>query len=200
MVLPFKTTKNEAKYEALIVGLGIAKWLSVAYLKVYRVSQLVVNQVRGEYLAKDEHIKKFLKEAKAMVEGSTNFEIEAIPREANMEVDTLSKYVWHPTQSIIHFIECIACPCVYECFNVHATPNWATPIRKFFKTGVEPQDEAEARRMSRLAPSYTLIVGILYKKEFSTPLLRCITPSKMMTCMKDMPLVMKNKVNCLKLL
>lgn len=25
MVLPFKTTKNEAEYEALIVGLGIAK-------------------------------------------------------------------------------------------------------------------------------------------------------------------------------
>lgn len=48
LVLTFKATKNEAKYEAVIIGLRLAKGLGVASLHVYCDSQLVLNQVKGE--------------------------------------------------------------------------------------------------------------------------------------------------------
>lgn len=47
LVLTFKAINNEAKYEALIVGLRIAKRIGVASLELYCDSQLVVNQVKG---------------------------------------------------------------------------------------------------------------------------------------------------------
>ena len=49
----FKSTNNEVEYEALLVGLIIAIELGVESLDAFSDSQLVVNQVRGDYLAKD---------------------------------------------------------------------------------------------------------------------------------------------------
>ena len=47
----FKASNNEAKYEALIVGLNLAKEMKVKSLKIYSDSQLVVCQVTDKYRA-----------------------------------------------------------------------------------------------------------------------------------------------------
>ncbi|GFS38889.1 hypothetical protein Acr_00g0059990 [Actinidia rufa] len=49
----FKATNNEAEYEALLAGLRVATELGAQSLEVFSDSQLVVNQVQGDYLAKD---------------------------------------------------------------------------------------------------------------------------------------------------
>ena len=49
----FKVTNNEAKYEALFTGLRVTIELKVESLDVYSNSQLLINQVQGDYLAKD---------------------------------------------------------------------------------------------------------------------------------------------------
>ncbi|XP_057501691.1 uncharacterized protein LOC130785526 [Actinidia eriantha] len=49
----FKVTNKEAKYEALHAGLRVTTELEVEFLDVYSDSQFVVNQVPGDYLAKD---------------------------------------------------------------------------------------------------------------------------------------------------
>ena len=56
----FKTSNNQAEYEALITGLRIAKDLKVDKLKAHSDSQLVVGQTRGEIEAKDPVIEKYL--------------------------------------------------------------------------------------------------------------------------------------------
>ena len=58
--LQYPTTNNEAEYEALLIGLRIAKVLGVTTLKVQSYSQLVVGQVNGEYEAKKERMVKCL--------------------------------------------------------------------------------------------------------------------------------------------
>lgn len=58
--LAFKTTNNEAEYEALVVGLSIAKALGATEVEVKTDSQVVVNQVLGVYVAKDKKLKKYL--------------------------------------------------------------------------------------------------------------------------------------------
>lgn len=48
----FWTTNNDAKYKALIVGLKLAHKLRLSKIRVLSDSQLVVNQKKGEYVAK----------------------------------------------------------------------------------------------------------------------------------------------------
>ena len=59
--LQFSATNNEAKYEALLTGLSLAKALGAKNLIVYADSQLIIGQVKGDYEAKEERMQKYLK-------------------------------------------------------------------------------------------------------------------------------------------
>ncbi|GFZ05223.1 hypothetical protein Acr_17g0007950 [Actinidia rufa] len=58
----FKATNTEAEYEALFAGLRIAVELGAQSLEIFSDSQLVVNQVQGDYLAKDARMMAYLGE------------------------------------------------------------------------------------------------------------------------------------------
>lgn len=47
---------NDVEYEALIIGLIIANGVGTTSLRVRCDSQLVVNQVKGEYATKEEQM------------------------------------------------------------------------------------------------------------------------------------------------
>ena len=49
--LAFDCTNNEAKYEALLIGLNILKKLGARRIVVYGDSKIVIKQVKGEYQA-----------------------------------------------------------------------------------------------------------------------------------------------------
>uniref|UniRef100_A0A803M914 RNase H type-1 domain-containing protein n=1 Tax=Chenopodium quinoa TaxID=63459 RepID=A0A803M914_CHEQI len=49
----FKATNNEVEYEALIVGMNLAKDLGASKLQVLCDSLLVASQMNGEFAAKD---------------------------------------------------------------------------------------------------------------------------------------------------
>ncbi|GFS38896.1 hypothetical protein Acr_00g0060030 [Actinidia rufa] len=55
-------TNNEAEYKALLAGLRVATELGAQSLEVFSDSQLVVNQVQGDYLAKDARMIAYLGE------------------------------------------------------------------------------------------------------------------------------------------
>ncbi|KAG5565479.1 hypothetical protein RHGRI_001387 [Rhododendron griersonianum] len=56
----FKATNNEAEYEALVVGLELAKAVGANHVLAKSDSQLVVGQVLGEYTVKEEVMQKYL--------------------------------------------------------------------------------------------------------------------------------------------
>ena len=58
--LDFPSTNNEAKYEALVAGLDLAKVVGAASVVIYCNSQVVTNQVNGDYECKSERMKKYL--------------------------------------------------------------------------------------------------------------------------------------------
>ncbi|GJT05497.1 reverse transcriptase domain-containing protein [Tanacetum coccineum] len=66
----FETTNNEAKNEALIAGLRIAKKMGVKNLKVNVDSKLVANQENGTYIAKETDMIKYLEKVKALTRPS----------------------------------------------------------------------------------------------------------------------------------
>ena len=54
--LRFSTTNNETKYESILTGLRLEKMLGVKNLLIQSDSKLVVEQIKGEYEAKEERI------------------------------------------------------------------------------------------------------------------------------------------------
>ncbi|XP_052171502.1 uncharacterized protein LOC127787482 [Diospyros lotus] len=87
----FRTSNNQAEYEALIVGLGLAKEVGATKLIARNDSQLVINHVKGEFQAKDHQLSKYLNKVKALSEAIESFNIEYVPREQNLRVDLLLK-------------------------------------------------------------------------------------------------------------
>ena len=63
----FKASYNEAEYEALIVGLRLARELQVYNVKIFSNSQLVVNQVNDIYLVRGEKMAAYLDKAKEFI-------------------------------------------------------------------------------------------------------------------------------------
>ena len=55
--LDFPTTNNEAEYEALVVGLDLARATRATSVVIYCDSQVITNQVNGDYKCKDEKMK-----------------------------------------------------------------------------------------------------------------------------------------------
>ena len=58
--LNFPTTNNEAEYEALVAGLSLTKVVEASSVVIYCDSQVVTNQVNGDYKCKGERMKRYL--------------------------------------------------------------------------------------------------------------------------------------------
>ena len=63
----FKASNNKAEYEALIVGLKLAKEIKVESLEIFSDSQLVVCQSTDEYQAREEKMTVYLQKAKELL-------------------------------------------------------------------------------------------------------------------------------------
>ncbi|GJQ88956.1 reverse transcriptase domain-containing protein [Tanacetum coccineum] len=72
-------------------GTEIAAQIGVHNLHVSVDSKLVVNQVLGTYIAKEENMVKYLEKAKNLISGFGNFSISQVPRSKNKKADALSK-------------------------------------------------------------------------------------------------------------
>ncbi|KAL5576540.1 hypothetical protein UlMin_018239 [Ulmus minor] len=60
-----------------------------------------------------------------------------------------------------------------------------TPIVGYLLRGELPQDRTEARTLRMRAAHYTYLVGQLYKRGFSNPLLKCVTVDQGLYIMRE---------------
>nr|GEY69544.1 reverse transcriptase domain-containing protein [Tanacetum cinerariifolium] len=123
-------------------------------------SKLVANQVLGTYVVKEDNMVKYLEIAKGLVSGFKTFSISQVPRSKNKKADALT------------IIE-------------EEGPTWMTELVNYLKEGTLPEDEKEARKIRLKACQYELIEGILYKRSFLTPWLRCVGPLQAEYVMKE---------------
>ncbi|GKF44395.1 reverse transcriptase domain-containing protein [Tanacetum coccineum] len=87
----FKITNNEAEYEALLAGLRISQETEITSLAIFVDSQLLVNQIKGTYAAKQPTIREYLQNTKEALKGFDGYTIEHIRRNQNKKADALSK-------------------------------------------------------------------------------------------------------------
>ena len=88
--LDFSATNNEAKYEALLMGMAMTQRMGGKSIKVFSDSRLVVNQVKGEFEVKDERIQGYLSQVKCLQSEFDSFDLLHIPRNGNAHVDSLT--------------------------------------------------------------------------------------------------------------
>ena len=180
--LDFPTTNNEAEYEALIAGFGLAKALRVKNLKICGDSRLVVSQVNGDFEARDETMKKYLKMVKALMTQFEECVIEHIPREENTKADALSQFASSEIDNYSGtvYFQVLTAPSIEAKLvaPVEWGNSWMDPIKAHLENGWKPTDPTEARRLTVRALRYALIDGILYKKSHVLPYLKCLRPQE----------------------
>ena len=115
---------DESLHEALLAGLRVASKLGVEFLDAFNDSQLVVNQVQRDYLAKDLQMVAYLDKVKAMSTNIKDFKIHQIPREENKKSDALANLA-----STFEFISDRSIPMEFlpSC-QIAADPTWMDDI------------------------------------------------------------------------
>nr|GEZ39905.1 reverse transcriptase domain-containing protein [Tanacetum cinerariifolium] len=178
----FAASNNEAEYEAHFAGLRIATQMGVKNIQVNVDSKLVAIQVLGTYVAKEDNMIKYLEIVKGLVSGFTTFSISQVPRSKNKQADPLSKTAStsfaHLSKQVL--VEVLENKSIKE-KEVAAVieedgPTWMTQITDYLKEGVLPGDNKEARKLRLKARQYALMKGVLYRRSFLTPWLRCVGP------------------------
>ncbi|CAL9025070.1 unnamed protein product [Prunus brigantina] len=75
----FPASHSEAKYEALLDGLHLAKELSIKRLAIYSNSQLIANQALGEYMEKYLRIIQYLDKVQELLKALPTYTIQQVP-------------------------------------------------------------------------------------------------------------------------
>ncbi|XP_027150204.1 uncharacterized protein LOC113750429 [Coffea eugenioides] len=176
----FPTSNNEAKYETLLTGLRIVHQMGITVIRVRSDSQLVVYQVRGEYEAKENVMRKYLTKVRKAIALFDTFEIERVPRSQNKRADELSKLA---SSSFAHLSKEVLVEVVkqksidqIQVLAIDSPTTWMTPLVDFLSSGILSEDKTEARRLQLRAAMYAYVGGTLYRMSYLSPRLKCVTP------------------------
>nr|KAJ0216727.1 hypothetical protein LSAT_V11C300147310 [Lactuca sativa] len=179
----FHTSNNEAEYEALLVGLRLAKQMGAKAVTTLTDSRLAANQVNGSFEVRDQRMGKYVKMVKQLIGSFGRFTIKQIPRSENKRADALSKLA---STCFDRFSKKVLVEVLRErSIDEHQVsiltpvgPTWMTPFREYLQRGVLPDDHDEARKIRIKAPSFAMVNEELYKKGFMSPWLKCVDQAK----------------------
>ncbi|GKC70774.1 reverse transcriptase domain-containing protein [Tanacetum coccineum] len=171
----FKASKNEAEYEALLVGLRIADSMGVKHIEAFVDSKLVANQINNLYQAKEEAMQLYMSKAKDLAARFRSFSITQVPRNQNKQADALSKMAFvsfsHLTKEVL--VEILPCKSIkgIEVMEIveEEGDTWMTPIKEYLEKGTLPEEMGKARRLRTRARQYMMLEGTLYRKSFLGP-------------------------------
>jgi ribonuclease HI len=183
--LEFKTTNNEAEYEAIVAGLEMALELGADSVEVWNDSQVIVGHIRGEFEAKGEKMKKYLAKVQSMQTTFQKFCIKKIPREDNEKADHLAKMASTETvesdenESTIRilrhssiFEEALDEP---QISSIKEASDWRQEIIDYLQDGTLPPEKKSVMQLRMRAGRFTMVNGLLYERGFTLPLLKCIS-------------------------
>ncbi|XP_071699850.1 uncharacterized protein [Rutidosis leptorrhynchoides] len=166
--------------------------MGIKHLHAYVDSQIAAQQVNGGFEAKGFSMKHYLQLVEKISKKFETLEFVQIPRNKNKKADVLRKLATltfdHLHKKVL--VEVLKDKSVNEKVVVaiveERVPCWITPYVKYLQDRILPTDSMEARRIRVSAPLYVLENVILYRKSFSGPNLRCLTPQQAIDVVKEM--------------
>ena len=175
--LDFPTTNNEVEYEALVAGLDLARATGATSVVIYCDSQVITNQINGDYECKGERMKLYMDHVKRRVD-DLQAKIIQIPKGENQQADRLAKaasaehMITHG--NVLSFVQLSPLIDLSEVQEIGSESNWTTTIASYLKDGILPNKKEDARKIKVRVARFVLIKDVLYKKVFSCPYLRCL--------------------------
>jgi hypothetical protein len=110
--------------------------------------------------------------------------IVKVPREGNAQADMLARVGSAAEEEIVKMKQQVlvqprpAIAGVLDLMQVilenEPGPEWASDVIKYLKDGILPDDGACSRRLRMQSARYTLVDGVLYRRGYSHPLLKCL--------------------------
>jgi len=181
----FKASSNQAEYEALIAGLSLAEDMGVQRLVCLSDYQLTVGQVNGSFQVKDPLLTAYYQKVLTMLTHFESVKIDHILRNSNSRAEVLSKVALGKgkgrydtviqitlSQLSVSIVECMNTESIEADVNVEPVQaDWRMPILEAIRSlgkGQHVPDKALVKKVAQ----YVLIREDLYKRGFSTPLLK----------------------------
>ena len=171
----FPTSNNEAEYEAVIAGLNLVHSMEVDQLEVCSNSQLVVKQIEDSYEARGKKMILYLKKVRELLKKFVRVHIRHIPRaDALAKLEITSQEDLNRLTPVEHLLEPSVDLNNEEISPVMSEPSWMDPIWDYLMEGLLPNDPKEASKLRSRSVRFTIHQGTLYKRGFSTHILKCI--------------------------
>ena len=148
--LDFPATNNESEYEALIAGLDLAKAAGVARVVIYYDSQVITNQISGDYECKGERMKKYLDQVRARVD-DLEAKIVQILRGENELANRLAKAASAEHMvipgNVLSFVQLSPLIDPNNVQEICSDSSWTAPLVSYLKDGVLPDGKEAARKL-----------------------------------------------------
>ncbi|XP_075489716.1 uncharacterized protein LOC142528560 [Primulina tabacum] len=171
-----RITNNEAEYEVVLAGIRAAREVGASRIILYSDSQLITQQIKGIYEAKDDKMLKYLRLIQAQAESFMDWSIEQVPREENSEADALAKMAASlsevNTREVLHITRLVLSTA--EEASPMPEDSWMTPLIAYITNHELHEDKARAQKIKRQAPRFVLLNKILYRRSFQGPFLKCL--------------------------
>lgn len=170
----FRTTNNEAEYEALLTGLEIAEEIGIRSLVIFTDSQLVVNQVKGKFEINEQKLLKYKELVTKNLKNFKKVELNLVKRNNIEEADILAKLGAAKSTEQDKWIQVrtLACSAIQthrENLEIRQEiEDWREKIKNFI-TGKEiPEDKMELKKVRNQAAHYVMQKEDLYRREAGT--------------------------------
>ena len=148
--LDFPTTNNEAEYEALVAGLNLARAARATSVAIYYDSQVITNQINGDYKCKSERMKLYLDQVKRSID-DLQAKIIQIPKGENEQADRLAKaasaehMITHG--NVLSFVQISPLIDLSNVQEIGSESNWTTTIASYLKDGILPNEKEATRKL-----------------------------------------------------
>ena len=149
-----------------MAGLDLAKAAGAASVVIYYDSQVIANQVNGDYECKGERMKRYLDQVRARFD-DLEAKIIQIPKGENEYADCLAKtasaeHMKNPG-NVLSFVQLSPLIDSNNMQEIGSESTWTTPLVSYLKNGVLPDENEAARKLKIQATRFVLIKDVLYK-------------------------------------
>ncbi|XP_073019294.1 uncharacterized protein [Primulina eburnea] len=154
-----RVTTNEAEYEAVLAGLQAVREVGASQVIIYSDSQLVTQQIKGKYEAKNKKMLKYLGLITARAGPFTDWSIEQIHREENEEADILAKLAASMSDISTREVLCftLLVLSVDKEVPLIQRSSWMTLIIEYIVHDKLPEDKAQAWKIKKTSTQGPLL-------------------------------------------
>ncbi|XP_058208305.1 uncharacterized protein LOC131321327 [Rhododendron vialii] len=186
-------TNNQAEYEALIIGLEIAKELNIRYLNVTGDSQLMIRQITGEYKCNHHLLELQLQKVKILVSYFDEVQLQHVYRLENGDANQMAQIASEiripegQNEKLIRVQKRFLPFSIerdrndFDIMELNLVDDWRVPIKKFLEKSSEKTD----RNIKQRAINYVIIGNDLFRKSLDEVLLLCIAKPQTMMVMGE---------------